>query len=136
MLLELGEIIKGLELASKSDKIEEYIQSLGLPEEHSAILLDLTQKYSKELTARWKASINYEGLPVLTHFSWRSETTIASRGMPSMFAPSLTLNLETSCGKNIAMTTDAAMLKKMADECSKALAFNRSITYRKMNRGL
>ena len=136
LLVEVGYLSRELEAAAKAGRLPELIASLPLPEEQKEILSELVEKHKSKLESKWKDSVNYEKLPVLKSFQWRAEMTIASRHLPTMMVPSYTLCFETEEGKSHVMTCDAGVIKKLGEECGKAAAFNKSITYRKLKRGL
>ena len=79
-------------------------------------------------------------LPVLKNLQWRADIEVSSRECKKSFKPTFLLGLDfeypTGETKTFCMNSDAGTLKKLGDEMKYAHAFPRSITYRKLNRGL
>ena len=81
------------------------------------------------------------GLPILTEFKWRLDIEVASRNVKSSFKPGFltSLTLEAADGtstNSVCMSMDGAMIKKVGEEMKMASSMPRSITYRKLNRGM
>ena len=145
---ELNQIIQGLVSKSeKTDEIAEFVSNLGFEEEVQSHLVDLATNNRNKLENTKELHLK-KNLPILDNFEWRLEIEVGSRARKKTFNPNYLLNfefLEKKIGENgnvedsrsnLLLNSEMGCLKKLSQEFEALNSFSKSITYRKLNRGL
>ena len=137
--------------AKDSDqKLEQALKDAGIEEESIKSLTDLYSKYRETILGKRKAQLE-QNLPILTAMNWRMDVELATRDKRRCFTPGMlcsfafqipTGNIDKDTSKaeyrneEILFSAEGGMVKRLGEQMKAASGFSRTITYRKLHRGL
>ena len=148
-LNELRSLVEGLKANSKKhEEMIDWIKGIkGIEEDKRDVLIELAEEHRQDFQEAQKVEI-YSNLPVLKDMNWRLEIEISSREKKQSYVPNFLTSFtfekynQNANGQvekqteTLCMNANAGMIKKLGEEMKSALNFPRSITYRKLHRGL
>lgn len=139
-------------LKVKALKEEDFNEALvkieGLSEENKTVLQKVLKDERQKLLNTQKVDF-VQDLPVLTGFHWRFEIEVSSKERKRSFVPNFLLNFDFKKygdfdddgnryeeNQNLCVNSDFGTLGKLCDDFGTVNKYPRSISYRKMTRGI
>ena len=133
-----------------NQKLEQVLKEAGIEEESIRVLLDLYAKYRDIILGKRKAQLE-QNIPILTAMNWRMDVELATRDRKKCYTPSMlcsfsfqiptgNIDKETSNAEykneELLLSVQGGMAKRLGEQMKAASGFSRTITYRKLHRGL
>lgn len=135
--------------ALKEEDFNEALEKIeGLSEDNKSILQNVLGDERQKLLNTQKVDF-LQDLPILTGFNWRFEVEVSSRERKKSFVPNFLLNLNFKKfgefddegnrfqeKKNLCLNSDFGTLNKLSEDFRAINKYQRSISYRKLTRGI